>query len=116
MVNSYVILICGVLFPALVAGARDCPNVLPDGACAQVFRNAGCDADHLTMLYGEETADLENTGWNDEITSVVVRDGCTYTGYDDHNFQGDGNDFQGIHLNLINDGFNDLISSHTCYC
>merc|ERR1719495_2608848 len=111
MDTSYKILLLGVLLPSLVF--CDCPNELPEGDCAMVFWDAGCEGAHLNVLYGEEVADLRDLHWGDKISSLVVREGCTYTGYRDKEFMGDHIDFQGIHLNLKQDDFGDEISSHT---
>ncbi|CAL4095897.1 unnamed protein product, partial [Meganyctiphanes norvegica] len=95
--------------------------------CAILYDNANddtqtsCYGDHLQVRNGEQTGSVAY-GWNDRASSLVVRDGCTFTGYKDGGYHGHHQDFTGIHFYLPHEHFdtfynwNDEISSYICKC
>jgi len=96
--------------------------------CAMVYKDATDDIDtscggaSREVYNTERTSQLDN-GWDNTISSLVVREGCTLTvyqhaGLDDHH---DHEEMVGIHENLDHDhihidDWEDDISGYTCEC
>ncbi|CAL4143378.1 unnamed protein product [Meganyctiphanes norvegica] len=83
--------------------------------------NTSCGGAELQVANGE-TANSVPLGWNDFVSSMIVREGCTLTGYKDGNLGGKHKDFTGIHYYLSHEhdhsrfNWNDKISSYICKC
>lgn len=100
--------------------------------CAVMYADAttdphtSCSGDYLQLKNGE-TATSIASGWNDRVSSLVVRAGCTLTAYGDGDLKGYRQDFHGMHFYLGHEhdiarkyepffNWNDVISSYICQC
>ncbi|CAL4200408.1 unnamed protein product [Meganyctiphanes norvegica] len=106
---------------------KGCPDpaTLDEFTCAMVYKDAtddeatSCSGDSDEVINDEETPDLGD--FDDKISSLVVREGCTLNGYWKKDFNGDERDFTGLVLNLdhVHNGLGDWdndISSYKCKC
>ncbi|CAL4240638.1 unnamed protein product, partial [Meganyctiphanes norvegica] len=115
MANLNLFLVFGALLPSFAVA--DCTSTifLPYGVCAQIYRDTNCKTDHRNVLVGEYVAEAPR-GWNDVISSVVVRDGCRFIGWENYHRHGEEHETYINRLNLDEDGMNDRISSYECTC
>ncbi|AZO46592.1 MAG: hypothetical protein EOS58_22460 [Mesorhizobium sp.] len=54
--------------------------------------------------------------WNDRVSSVIVRRGCTLVAYSDTRMRGRSIELNRRVRDFSNTGWNDRISSAECYC
>jgi len=93
------------------------------GNCARVYYHDNCEGE--SMHLGQGSSRFVGHHWNDHISSLVVKKGCTLFGYEHHKFQGSATAFKGVKTSLRKhkrhnwfkmEHWNDRISSWTCKC
>jgi hypothetical protein len=98
--------------------------IFAGSASAQYYRDAACvmfeDAyfrgRSLEMGPDDSVNFRAGQFWNDRISSVLVRRGCTLVAYEDTGMSGRSIEFNRRVRNLDDIGWNDRISSAECYC
>lgn len=89
--------------------------------CARLYEdshrdpNLSCGGNFLEVYNGEARGVVPD-GWNDEVSSIVVRAGCTLLAYEDGAFKGSDRSYQGVNHRLRNHDWNDVMSSYSCSC
>lgn len=136
MRHILIVLLCTFGLPQLILSDGDgCPQPAQIGPrtdddksmCAIMYEhaepdiNTSCFGATLQASNGERSN--WNEAWNDRISSMVVREGCTLSGYEHGDFDGNKKDFTGVHEYLPNENemkhewnWNDKISSYVCKC
>lgn len=92
--------------------------------CARMYENSNsngpqnsCYGAQLDAYNGQQQPSMPS-GWNDKVSSMVVRPGCTLVGYMDSGYGGSRKEYTGMTYYLSKgSGFNnDDMSSYTCSC
>lgn len=89
--------------------------------CAKVYQHPSFGTNHgwEHTLYETSHGLLYGTNYDNKVSSVKVRDGCTLNGYDDKDLNNWIFTFNGDNPNLINDNnvnVNDKLTSYICEC
>jgi len=94
------------------------------GNCARVYFHDQCHGSSRSLGQGSER--FVGHHWNDQISSLVVREGCEFIVYEHHNFEGKHWAFRDTKTRLRDVGtknlwykrhhWNDRISSWKCAC
>ncbi|XP_054767173.2 uncharacterized protein LOC129274380 [Lytechinus pictus] len=129
MAFKLIIILLGLSLTGLVVGRCPEPETLQYKVktntgykflCARLYdyshydRLLSCTGKSWDVLNGETYPGRGRDGWNDRVSSLVVRPGCTLTAYVHGQFRGDANEYTGIFSHL--GGWNNYMSSWTCYC
>lgn len=85
--------------------------------CATLYESTSCSSSAYMEVHNRESTS-ENSYVDTFGNSLVVREGCTLTGYKEKDYQGDQKDFTGVHADLSQDegGWNNTILSYKCQC
>lgn len=87
-----------------------------DRAACVMFEDAGFGGRALPMGPDDSVNFRAGQFWNDRVSSVLVRRGCTLVAYEDSWRRGRSIEIQRRIRNLDDIGWNDRISSAECYC
>lgn len=122
-----IILLFSICVPLINARCPN-PNELPRKynsntfMCARIYEhsnhveNLSCRGAYRNIYNGENAHSAPIYGWNDRVSSLVVREGCRLDVFWDHYFGGGHKQFTGKVHHLRNYGWNDAISSWSCAC
>jgi len=103
--------------------------------CARIFDSnhhnpaLSCDGDYWDVWNGQNEPDMTDIhnimnlngdvwygNWNNVISSLVVRPGCKLYAWNKKHYFGRSVVFTGVHSRLHDSGWNDQISSLSCFC
>ena len=89
--------------------------------CAKVYQhpNFGSNGGWEYTLYETDSGSLHGTNYDNKVSSVKVREGCTLKGYDSNNLNNIIFTFDENKANTINDdnvNVHDKLTSYTCTC
>lgn len=87
-----------------------------DRAACVMFEDAGFGGRARPMAPDDSVNFRAGQFWNDRVSSVIVRRGCTLVAYEDSWMQGRSIEIHRRIRNLDDMGWNDRISSAECNC
>merc|ERR1711862_434394 len=64
------------------------PGSISSSSCAKIYNLQNCDGEH-SYLSEQSTCTDVGSHWDDRISSMVVRTGCTFRGYKSGSCQGE---------------------------
>ncbi|XP_041479305.1 uncharacterized protein LOC121426954 [Lytechinus variegatus] len=129
MAFKLIITLLGLSLTGLVVGRCPQPEALPYKVqtnagnkflCARLYDHGhrdkllSCTGGTWDVLNGETYPGRSRDGWNDRVSSLVVRPGCTLTAYKDGQFSGPIMRYTGSKPHL--GGWTNYMSSWTCDC
>jgi len=99
---------------AAPGGIVDDGQVEAPGTCATLFEHINFGGDRREVNNGASVRWIGGP-WNDQVSSMKVRNGCVLNAYEHVNFGGAHATFLG-HVPWVGNGWNDKMSSFTCRC
>ncbi|WFP73549.1 beta/gamma crystallin-related protein [Mesorhizobium sp. WSM4906] len=107
-------LLIPTVFASLLCTGSASAQFYGEAACV-LFENANFRGRSLEM--GPDDATSFGGGfWNDRVSSVLVRPGCTLVAYEHSGMRGRSIELDRRVRNFGGSGWNDRISSAECYC
>jgi len=98
-------------------------TIFVGSAAAQVYGEAACvlfeDANfrgRSLEMGPDDAVDFGGGFWNDRVSSVLVRRGCTLVAYEHSGMRGRSTELNRRVRNFGGSGWSDRISSAECYC
>merc|ERR1712002_183909 len=91
------------------------PGSLPSSTCARVFDHQHCKS--TSQDFGVTSGCTYLGGWDDTISSIIVRTGCVFVGWKDSSCSGDSGSWsESEGANMMGDIFGNKVTSYTCHC
>ncbi|UVK45882.1 beta/gamma crystallin family protein [Mesorhizobium sp. AR07] len=87
-----------------------------DGPACIMFEHANFRGRALEMEADDVVSFRGGQFWNDRVSSVIVRRGCTLVAYEDTQMEGRSIEIRRRIRNLADGDWNDRISSAECTC
>merc|ERR1711884_303070 len=85
--------------------------------CAVLFKDPNYEGESRIVHLNEDSG-YPGLEWDGKVSSIMVRQGCRFTGYDFNKRVGDNwfSKTWTTNATLLEDTYNNDISSWTCYC